>query len=126
TQVSEALSADALLIEACLRRPWPGNVRELLGEARRAGHAAVDQKRTVVDRLDLGTAAGLRLGAGPAPGPAPTRVTPAPTPARGDAFPSSEHIEQTLRRLDGNVTRAAQELGLHRNQLRRWLARKDG
>jgi len=30
-----------------------------------------------------------------------------------------------LRAERGNVTRAAQRLGLHRNQLRRWLVRND-
>ena len=123
--VSGALRADALFIEVCLRRPWPGNVRELLGDAQRAAHTAVEKKRTIVDRLDLGTAAGLQLRAPnleprpPAAGPPPASSSPAPA----GELPPRERIEEVLRRLDGNVTRAAQELGLHRNQLRRWLAR---
>jgi two-component system response regulator RegA len=37
------------------------------------------------------------------------------------------HIEQVLAEHEGNVTAAARALGLHRNQLRRWLdKRKDG
>jgi len=126
-QVSGTLSADAALVEACLCRPWPGNVRELLGEVRRAGHAAVDKGRKVVDRLDLGTAAGLRLGAAPLPvaaALAAPAAAAAPAEPAGD-FPSPDRIAEVLRRVDGNVTRAAQELGLHRNQLRRWLARNE-
>jgi transcriptional regulator of acetoin/glycerol metabolism len=111
------LVADSLLVEACLIRPWPGNVRELLGEARRAGHAAREARRQRVERLDLGTSAGLHLAA-PAPPPA------APAPA-AEAFPARAQIEEALLRAQGNVTRAAQDLGVHRNQLRRWLARNE-
>jgi transcriptional regulator of acetoin/glycerol metabolism len=124
-QVSGTLRADVLLIEACLRRPWPGNVRELLGEARRAGHTAVDKKRTVVDRLDLGTAAGLHLRTPTLVPRAPAAEAPPAQSAAAGELPPRERIEEVLRRLDGNVTRAAQELGLHRNQLRRWLARNE-
>jgi DNA-binding NtrC family response regulator len=115
--VSPELAPDVLLVEACLVRPWPGNVRELLGEVRRAGHTAREKGSSRVERLDLGTAAGLALGAAPPPAPAP-----APGAGAGGE-PTREQIEETLRRAQGNVTRAAQELGMHRNQLRRWLAR---
>jgi DNA-binding NtrC family response regulator len=43
-------------------------------------------------------------------------VAPAPLPPHGE-------IEQALRAEHGNVTRAAKALGLHRNQLRRYLVR---
>jgi len=46
---------------------------------------------------------------------------PPPSPP----FPAREQIEEILRRERGNVTRAAQQLGLHRNQLRRWLSRHE-
>ncbi|HVR63535.1 MAG TPA: sigma 54-interacting transcriptional regulator [Polyangia bacterium] len=131
--VSGALRADVMLIEACLRRPWPGNVRELLGEARRAAHTAVEKKRTIVDRLDLGSAAGLQLlgpmlaalapAASPSPSQSPASASASASATSAGELPPRERIEEVLRRLDGNVTRAAQELGLHRNQLRRWLAR---
>ena len=112
--VGPGLSVDSALVEMCLLRPWPGNVRELIGEIRRAGHTARDKGRTQVERLDLGTAAGLQLGAGGAVMP-PVAVS----------FPARAQIEETLRDEGGNVTRAAQRLGLHRNQLRRWLTRND-
>ena len=93
-------------------RVWPGNVRELLNEVRRAGYEALERGRTAVELVDFATAAGLRPGAPPA------------TPA-APAFPERVQIEAALRAEGGNVTRAAQRLGLHRNQLRRWLSRND-
>jgi transcriptional regulator with GAF, ATPase, and Fis domain len=117
TEVRAGLRADCLLVESCLLRPWPGNVRELLGEARRAAHTAVEKQRDRVEPADLGTAAGLQLGG----------AAPAAGAAAGDApgFPSREQIEEVLRSEHGNVTRAARRLGLHRNQLRRWLTRNE-
>jgi transcriptional regulator with GAF, ATPase, and Fis domain len=131
--VAPELDADVALVEMCLLRPWPGNVRELSGEVRRAGHTARDKGRDRVDRLDLGTAAGMHLGGLTMP---PTVATvhgggspaPAPAPPAGESdggFPARAAIEEMLRAEHGNVTRAAQRLGLHRNQLRRWLARND-
>jgi transcriptional regulator with GAF, ATPase, and Fis domain len=115
--VAPDLHADVALVELCLLRPWPGNVRELIGEVKRAGHTARDKGRTRVDRLDLGTAAGLHL-AGPAP---PPKSATAPA----EAFPERARVEEMLRAENGNVTRAAQRLGVHRNQLRRWLVRHE-
>jgi transcriptional regulator with GAF, ATPase, and Fis domain len=125
--VTPGLTADCTLVELCLLRPWPGNVRELIGELRRAGHTAREKGRARVDRLDLGTAAGLHLGAPPPPpGAAAAHAAPAaPAADNGETFPARERIEETLRAERGNVTRAAQRLGLHRNQLRRWLARNN-
>ncbi|HET6149904.1 MAG TPA: sigma 54-interacting transcriptional regulator [Polyangia bacterium] len=115
--VAPDLRPDVPLVELCLLRPWPGNVRELIGEARRAGHTARDKGRTRVDRLDLGTAAGLHL-ASPAPAPRPAAEA-------AEAFPPRARVEEMLRAENGNVTRAAQRLGVHRNQLRRWLVRHE-
>ncbi|WP_437659420.1 sigma 54-interacting transcriptional regulator [Sorangium sp. So ce1182] len=98
------------LLESCALRAWPGNVRELLREVRQAGLAALEAGRTVVEASDLAPSAGLDI----------TEVakrTPAPVEMRRIA------IEMALRRERGNVTRAARSLGMHRNQLRRWLAR---
>jgi transcriptional regulator with GAF, ATPase, and Fis domain len=110
--VSPALTPDPAFVESCLLRQWPGNVRELLNEVRRAGYEALEKGRTAVEVVDFATAAGLRPGA------------PPPVPA-GPAFPERPQIEAALRAESGNVTRAAQRLGLHRNQLRRWLSRND-
>jgi transcriptional regulator with GAF, ATPase, and Fis domain len=121
--VAPELDADGALVEMCLLRPWPGNVRELIGEVRRAGHTAREQGRERALRLDLGTAAGLQLGGGVVVAEAGGAGAGAPEPEA--AFPARERIEEILRDERGNVTRAAQRLGLHRNQLRRWLTRHD-
>jgi transcriptional regulator of acetoin/glycerol metabolism len=92
----------ASLIEAAMRRPWPGNVRELLREAADAGDRAPEAERVRAEHLD--PAAGCALSAGP----------------RGED--DAERIREALAREQGNVSRAARALGMHRTQLRRWLA----
>ncbi|MEZ4407074.1 MAG: sigma 54-interacting transcriptional regulator [Polyangiales bacterium] len=118
------LTAHPSLIEACLARPWPGNVRELLVEvaaAARAAHGAPDKR---VRAADLSPTAGMSFTA-------PTVAEPsddsdasddatAQPPRRG--MPPKEEIVASLRRHGGRVATAARELGLHRNQLRRWIA----
>jgi transposase-like protein len=37
-------------------------------------------------------------------------------------LPARDEVEAALRRSNGRVATAARELGVHRNQLRRWLA----
>ncbi|WP_437574981.1 sigma 54-interacting transcriptional regulator [Sorangium sp. So ce887] len=104
------LAQGVSLVESCALRAWPGNVRELLREVRQAGQSAHAAGRAVVAASDLAPSAGLDI----------TEVakrTPAPVELRRIA------IEMALRREQGNVTRAARSLGMHRNQLRRWLVR---
>jgi transcriptional regulator of acetoin/glycerol metabolism len=109
------LSASVRLIEACALRPWPGNVRELLGEARRAAYRALRAQRKRVECEDLDQEAGARLSERAAPENA---ELPAPPSLPDDAV-----IRGALAEHGGNVTRAARALGLHRNQLRRWLGK---
>jgi ActR/RegA family two-component response regulator len=45
--------------------------------------------------------------------------------ARPAPLPEAAAIEEALRAHGGNVSAAARALGLHRNQIRRFLARKD-
>jgi transcriptional regulator with PAS, ATPase and Fis domain len=112
---SELQRADPRLVpssgflEACALRAWPGNVRELLREVRQAARAALDGGRTVVDAKDLSPTAGEEIS----------------NESRSPQQPelSREAIEAGLKREQGNVTRAARALGMHRNQLRRWLTR---
>ncbi|WP_437645095.1 sigma 54-interacting transcriptional regulator [Sorangium sp. So ce362] len=104
------LAPGVSLVESCALRAWPGNVRELLREVRQAGLSAHAAGRAVVTASHLAPSAGLDI----------TEVakrTPAPVELRRIA------IEMALRREQGNVTRAARSLGMHRNQLRRWLVR---
>jgi transcriptional regulator with PAS, ATPase and Fis domain len=115
--VDAALAADGLLVEACLLRPWPGNVRELLGAVRRAAHAARGARRTVVQAGDLEASAGVSLGGGQ---PRGARSDEDAAPRRE---PTRAEVESALREARGNVTGAAKRLGLHRNQLRRWLGK---
>ncbi len=106
------------LVEACLLRPWPGNVRELMGEVSRAAHAATEAARKVVRVEDLDGTAGRVL----VPGELATLppISQRPKPA---ALPDHDAILGALRDEAGNVTRAARRLGLHRNQLRRYVAK---
>ncbi len=96
-------------LEACALRAWPGNVRELLREVRQAGRTALEGGRTVVTAKDLSVTAGDEIAN-------ETKLPPLPELSR-------EAIEAGLKREQGNVTRAARALGMHRNQLRRWLTR---
>ncbi len=106
------LSVNVSLVEACLSRPWPGNVRELLSEARRVASRARAAGRGSVGAEDLSPTAGVDFVRGDGSSTAP------------GATPDPAAIERALEEHKGNVTRAAQALGMHRNQLRRWLARR--
>lgn len=108
-EAAPGLTPHATLVEACLLRPWPGNVRELLGEAKRAAGEARAHGRAVVLPEDLGASAGAAF-------------TVAAERGAGRS-PSVEEIEGALEHARGNVTAAARALGVHRNQLRRWIAR---
>ena len=109
--VDPALAASVTLIERCVLRPWPGNVRELLHEIRRAAHAARAQGLSLVEPEHLAADAGMALATDP-------------PPAARAADVDDAAIAQALEEYGGNVTRAARALGLHRNQLRRRLARE--
>jgi transcriptional regulator of acetoin/glycerol metabolism len=121
------IAASCALVESCLLRPWPGNVRELIAELRAAA-----RKGRAADARDLGLEhlaerAGTELTA-PSVGSTASSSPPStsPPPASSAPPPSSEQIEAALAREGGNVSRAARALGLHRNQLRRWLSRREG
>ena len=112
---AELQRADAKLVpssgflEACALRAWPGNVREFLREVRQAARAALDGGRSVVESTDLAPTAGEEISA--------------EVKSSGQPELSREAIEAGLKKEQGNVTGAARVLGMHRNQLRRWLAR---
>ncbi len=124
------LTAHASLVEACMVRPWPGNVREFVAELDAAVHAAAAAGDGRVRAGDLSPTAGMvftvdrALSASPpvavagrASGLPAKADTPAPrTP------PTRDEIEAALRVHGGRVASAARALGMHRNQLRRWLS----
>jgi transcriptional regulator with PAS, ATPase and Fis domain len=106
-RVHPDLMLHATLVEAAVLRAWPGNVRELVREIAEAGRKAWAQRQKIVKASHLFAEAGMALRTGA-------------VPERGAL--DAGQVEQALRREHGNVTAAARTLGLHRNQLRRWLA----
>ncbi len=105
------LRAHSQLIEALVQRHWPGNVRELVGELRRAAMTARADGREVVAAGDLDPEAG-----------APLEAHEDKPKTLANAEPA--RIDEALRAAGGNVTAAARALGIHRNQLRRWIAKQ--
>jgi DNA-binding NtrC family response regulator len=101
------LSEDAAA--ALLTHDWPGNVRELRNSIERA---------KLLARGQFVTAADLNL---PLPHRAGAEVESSRRGAEPD--PSREMIEASLREAGGNISRAAQSLGLSRQALYRRLER---
>jgi transcriptional regulator with GAF, ATPase, and Fis domain len=114
---ARGLAAHPAFIEACLLRRWPGNVRELVGEVARAADAAALAGRQVVRKEDLDEQAGHAPTQEAEPADAESDPTPTAT------LPDAVTILEALRAEGGNVSRSARRLGVHRNQLRRYLAR---
>jgi transcriptional regulator with PAS, ATPase and Fis domain len=114
--VDEKLEASVTFFEECVRRPWPGNVRELLREVRRAAHRAVAEGSDSVEPEHLADDAGESL------------ATPEPEPKERVSAKqwSDDEIARALDENGGNVRGTARVLGMHRNQLRRWLAKRGG
>jgi len=119
------LSDDAAA--ALLAHEWPGNVRELRNSIERVKLLARERIVTAAD-LNLpvpqrASAEGeaMRRGAD-----APTTRAGEPPPGRGDRDaeqPSRAVIEASLREAGGNISRAAQSLGLSRQALYRRMER---
>ncbi|MEZ4403236.1 MAG: sigma 54-interacting transcriptional regulator [Kofleriaceae bacterium] len=111
--------AHPTLVEACLLRPWPGNVRELNAEVGRAAHAAVELGRPAVRAEELDEHAGQPTAAAASAAEVAdggrARVTTMPDDPAA--------IVDALRAEGGNISRTARRLGVHRNQLRRYLAK---
>jgi len=107
------LRAHALLVEGCLLRPWPGNVRELRAAVQAAAHRARSAGRERVELDDLAADVGQALD------DAHDGAIVA-----ADRLADRQQVLAALRAEDGNVARTARALGVHRNQLRRWLAQQ--
>jgi DNA-binding NtrC family response regulator len=122
---AQQLSDDAAA--ALLAHDWPGNVRELRNSIERAKLLAREQ---VVTAADLNLPAPHRTSA---EGEANRRGSELPltkgsdlAPGRGDRDaeqPNREVIEASLREAGGNISRAAQSLGLSRQALYRRMER---
>ena len=101
------LVAHIELVEQCLLRPWPGNVRELLTEIRCAAAVAMDD---VVGLEQLSPGAGLEI-----------RSERGGERSGSSSESSGDPIEDALRATDGNVSRAAKQLGISRAKVRRFI-----
>ncbi len=107
---AEAFSEEAL--DALGQRPWPGNVRQLQNVVQRACARARGPLLAAGDLAEPGTEA---------PGePAHEDMS-----RHRDAVARFERtlVEETLDRSGGNVTHAAQALGIHRTTLQRLMRR---
>jgi len=110
-------------LECLLAFDWPGNVRELQNEVQRAVVLAEEGEAVVPEYLSARVRGGGQAGNGQAA--AVPAVDMAAAPAVGGelrevraAF-EAKHIGEVLRQQGGNVSRAAQVLGLSRMQLHR-------
>jgi transcriptional regulator with GAF, ATPase, and Fis domain len=126
-RLSGGVAAHASLVEAALLRPWPGNTRELINAVTAAAHLARGGDNRVMAQ-HLGDGVGTALGMLLSPSQSATPTTPPTGTATATAAPPPEdaeavRIREVLEREHGNVTRAAQALGLHRTQLRRLVER---
>jgi DNA-binding NtrC family response regulator len=104
----------ASFVEACLLRPWRGNVRELLQQVREAAS------------LVLGVEAPILRSEHLPPLPTSTTIEPSAPVVTGPAVGTPQHrevVEKALGAESGNVSATARRLGVHRNQLRRWMTR---
>ncbi|MET0287285.1 MAG: sigma 54-interacting transcriptional regulator [Polyangiales bacterium] len=116
--VDAELAQSVTFLEECALRTWPGNVRELLHEARRSAHRALTEQADLVDRVHLSAEAGRQIISSVPP----LGETPSGRPKA--RVPNDEDIERALAEQNGNVRGTARALGMHRNQLRRWLEKR--
>jgi transcriptional regulator with PAS, ATPase and Fis domain len=112
-EIDSRLIAHVSFIEACLLRPWPGNIRELTMEVRNSAAALLAEGGHLLRRQHLSETAGV--AATEPLEQAPSLGAPREADLQRDA------VVAALEKSEGRVATAARELGVHRNQLRRWL-----
>ncbi|XYH98395.1 helix-turn-helix domain-containing protein [Sorangium sp. So ce1128] len=124
TAAQEARSAGSSWVQARHLAPGAGQPFATAPEGAFATAPALEPPRAAATASEpAAAAAAARI---PAPAQASQKWAGKASTARRPAqLPADEIIEQALRREEGNVTRAARALGVHRNQLRRWLARNE-
>jgi DNA-binding NtrC family response regulator len=105
----KALTADAL--RACVTHPWKGNVRELRSAVEQALLLASGSEITEQDLFGDGRRDGAAVAA------LPPCDTPASFREAKDRFVADfekSFLVQALRRNGGNITKAAEEVGMYR------------
>lgn len=101
---------------ALLGYTWPGNVRELINVIKAA---AVRAKQEIITENDL------LFDKWPA-GNVPNMIAREPSfsvPVVGKEEAMFDNVVRALKQSDGNQTKAAELLGIHRNTLRNWIQR---
>jgi transcriptional regulator of acetoin/glycerol metabolism len=117
-RIDAAIPIAAKLVEACMLRRWPGNVRELLAATSQATRRARSEGRGALKAEYLDPLAGASVT-----DTDPKENDESP-PRAARERPDDASIRSALESAKGNVSRAAKALGMHRSQLRRWLARR--
>ncbi len=107
-RIAPTLALHGSLVEQLLLRPWPGNARELVGELGDAAARALAAGGDLVTSDHLDATAGMPF------------VDEPRTAATLDLAAAQAALDAS----GGNVAAAARALGVHRNQLRRLLAKK--
>jgi len=100
---------------------WPGNVRELLNVLRRASLFATGPTidGPLIRRMLAASVFAQPSVRAVAPAAAPRPSTSEPPQTLADV--ERQHIERTLEKMGGNITRAATSLGIDRRTLQRKL-----
>ena len=113
-------------LSALMAYGWPGNVRELLNVLRRASLFATSEvlDAELVRRM-IAASVFAHPSAARAVGPAARESSPQGPITEGETMSLAElersHIEKTLARMGGNITKAASSLGIDRRTLQRKL-----
>ena len=116
------LRLDPGVIGALQGYAWPGNIREFQNVVERMVHSVRGSALALEDIPDEI----LRTPEAPGPAPGPAAPGPARTPGPANLREQlleeeREQIQACLRTWKGNMTKAAQELGMARNTLYRKL-----
>ena len=105
--------------DALLAHPWPGNVRELKNALRRAALLATT---TVIDVNDLGLRKTPAASASASARTADAASSMSPAAGHPPAGPPDRAaIDAALNRAQGVIAQAAQDLGMSRSTLYRWM-----
>lgn len=113
----EVTGADEDVISCFMRHDWPGNVRELQHVIEGAMNLMADERLILPEHLPLHFLRGVPAAERIAKPHAPCAVeADKPLKEALEAF-EAKYIQQMMEKCGGNITRAAQELGISRQSL---------